>query len=292
MPKHSEHRRRGKHALDADDLEWLESNSDATDDGPPEGDRWSTWDQSTPTEKGPEPYPGWLVTELAAVDTEHGVLKTGKEADVHLISRGVPGTDRVCLLAAKRYRSSDHRLFHRDSGYLEGRRTRESRINRAMANRTNFGRQAIAAQWAVAEFSALCRLWTLGVPVPYPVQIVGTEILQEFMGTADGFAAPRLAQVSDDLDDLWKQLVEAMVTLAREGLAHGDLSPYNLLVHDGRLIIIDLPQIVDVIAHPAGPSFLGRDARNVATWFAAKGVTAADPDTLTALLRKESGMSP
>ncbi|MFF4189503.1 serine protein kinase RIO [Nonomuraea sp. NPDC001831] len=288
MPKHSQHRRRGKFALDADDIEWLESTPE-TDDGPPEGDRWSTWDQSTPTEKGPKPYPGWLVTELAAVDTELGLLKTGKEADVHLISRGVPGTDRVCLLAAKRYRSSEHRLFHRDAGYLEGRRARESRMNRAMANRTAFGKQVIAAQWAVAEFTALCRLWELGVPVPYPVQIVGTEILEEFVGTPDGYAAPRLAQVSDGLDDLWEQLVAAMVTLAAEGLAHGDLSPYNLLVHEGRLVIIDLPQIVDVIAHPAGPSYLDRDARNVATWFAAKGVAAADPDALAELLRKESG---
>ncbi|MFI7691148.1 serine protein kinase RIO [Nonomuraea sp. NPDC049655] len=288
MPKHSQHRRRGKFALDADDIEWLESAPE-TDDGPPEGDRWSTWDQSTPTEKGPKPHPGWLVTELAAVDTELGLLKTGKEADVHLISRGVPGTDRVCLLAAKRYRSSEHRLFHRDSGYLEGRRARESRMNRAMANRTAFGKQVIAAQWAVAEFTALCRLWELGVPVPYPVQIVGTEILEEFVGTPDGYAAPRLAQVSDGLDDLWEQLVAAMVTLAAEGLAHGDLSPYNLLVHQGRLVIIDLPQIVDVIAHPAGPSYLERDARNVATWFAAKGVAAADPDALADLLRKESG---
>ncbi|TDD19636.1 serine protein kinase RIO [Nonomuraea diastatica] len=294
MPKHSQHRRRGKYALDADDIAWLESTSSSTfsetGDGPPEGDRWSTWDQSTPTEKGPRPYPDWLVTELAAVDTEHGVLKTGKEADVHLISRGVPGTDRECLLAAKRYRSADHRLFHRDAGYLEGRSTRESRMNRAMANRTAFGKQVIAAQWAVAEFAALCRLWELGVPVPYPVQITGTEILQEFIGTRDGFAAPRLAQVADGLDDLWEQLVTAMVTLAREGLAHGDLSPYNLLVHEGRLVIIDLPQIVDVIAHPAGPSFLDRDARNVATWFAAKGVTAADPGSLAALLREEARM--
>ncbi|MEV0627582.1 serine protein kinase RIO [Nonomuraea wenchangensis] len=291
MPKHSQHRRRGKHALDADDIAWLESTPEmASDDGPPEGDRWSTWDQSTPTEKGPRPYPDWLVTELAAVDTEHGILKTGKEADVHLISRGVPGTDRVCLLAAKRYRSAEHRLFHRDSGYLEGRTTRESRTNRAMANRTAFGKQMIATQWAVAEFGALCRLWELGVPVPYPVQILGTEILQEFVGTPDGYAAPRLAQVSDGLDDLWKQLVEAMVTLAGEGLAHGDLSPYNVLVRDGRLVIIDLPQIVDVVAHPAGPSFLDRDARNMATWFAAKGVAGADPEALAALLRREARM--
>ncbi|MFC5832018.1 serine protein kinase RIO [Nonomuraea insulae] len=289
MPKHSQYRSRGKHALDADDVEWLESTPENLD-GPPEGDRWSTWDQSTPTEKGPRPYPGWLVTELAAVDTEFGVLKTGKEADVHLISRGVPGTDRVCLLAAKRYRSAEHRLFHRDSGYLEGRKTNDDRMNRAMASRTAFGKQAIAGQWAVAEFSALCRLWKLGVPVPYPVQIVGTEILQEFIGTPDGYAAPRLAQVSDGLDSLWEQLVEAMVTLAREGLAHGDLSPYNLLVHEGRLVIIDLPQIVDVIAHPTGPSFLDRDARNVATWFTAKGLTTADPDALSTLLRREAGL--
>ncbi|GAA0924096.1 serine protein kinase RIO [Nonomuraea longicatena] len=256
---------------------------------PPAGDRWSTWDRSTPTERGPQPHPDWLVTELAAVDTELGVLKTGKEADVHLISRGVPDTDRVCLLAAKRYRAAQHRLFHRDAGYREGRRTRDTRTARAMARKSAYGRDAAASEWAGAEFVALCRLWELGLPVPYPVQIVGTEVLQEFIGTSDGHAAPRLANVRDDLPGLWEQLVDALVLLAREGLAHGDLSPYNILVRDGRPVIIDLPQIVDVISHPAGPGFLDRDARNVATWFAAKGVEAADPDALSVTLRLESG---
>ncbi len=130
-------------------------------DTPETGDRWTTWD-ALQTPRGPEPYPDWLVTELAAVDTELGVLKTGKEADVHLIERGIPGTDRACLLAAKRYRGTDHRLFHRDAGYVEGRRVRESRVTRAMATRTSFGRQALAGQWASAEFDALVRLWTVG----------------------------------------------------------------------------------------------------------------------------------
>jgi RIO kinase 1 len=116
--------------------------------GLPEGDRWSTWDQSAPTERGPQPHPDWLVTDLAAVDTELGILKTGKEADVFLLRRGVPGTGRSCLLAAKRYRDAGHRMFHRDSGYLEGRRVRESRVNRAVASRSAFGREAIAGQWA------------------------------------------------------------------------------------------------------------------------------------------------
>jgi RIO kinase 1 len=268
----------------------LEVVEDTPDDT--EGVRWSTWDQSTPLEKGPRPYPDWLPLELAAVDTELGVLKTGKEADVFLIERGVPDTDRRCLLAAKRYRASEHRMFHRDAGYLEGRSVKESRTNRAMSNRTAFGRSVIAAQWASAEFTALSRLYPMGVPVPYPVQIIGTEILLEFIGDESG-GAPRLAQVrpeTADLPDLWRQLVEALSLMARGGWAHGDLSAYNLLVHNGRLIVIDLPQIVDVVANPQGRSFLTRDARNVATWFAAHGVPEADGDELANELCAEAGL--
>jgi RIO kinase 1 len=262
-------------------------------DGPPEGDRWSTWDQSTPTERGPRPHPKWLVTDLAAVDTELGVLKTGKEADVFLLRRGVPATDNSCLLAAKRYRDTDHRMFHRDSGYLEGRRTRDTRVNRAMSSRSSFGREAISGQWAYAEFGALTRLYSAGVPVPYPVQILNTEILLEFIGSDEGTGAPRLAETRpdpDELTDLWDQLVAAMVALARDGLAHGDLSAYNLLVHDGRLIMIDLPQVVDVIANPRGGWFLHRDAANIGRWFTQHGLTGAavTPDDLPALLREEA----
>src|SRR5438270_10747360 len=214
------------------------AGADADDaiDGLPEGDRWSTWDQSTPTERGPKPHPAWLVTDLAAVDYELGVLKTGKEADVFLVRRGVPGTGRSCLLAAKRYRDATHRQFHRDVGYLEGRRVRESRVNRAVAKRSSFGREAIAGQWANAEFNALARLYAAGIPVPYPAQILDTELLLEFIGSADGTAAPRLAEIRPDpagLAALWDQLVQALTALAGDGLAHGDLSAYNLLVHDG-----------------------------------------------------------
>ena len=92
------------------------------------------------------------------------------------------------------------------------------------------------------------------------------------------------------LVSLWDQLVEAMVTLARHGLAHGDLSAYNLLVHDGRLVLIDLPQVVDVIANPQGAMYLERDTANVGAWFTARGATDVDPlpEDLGALLRYEA----
>lgn len=255
-----------------------------------DGDRWSTWDLSTAGERGPQPYPDWLVTDLGAVDVERGVLKTGKEADVHLLRRGVPDTDRACLLAAKRYRDARHRQFHRDAAYQEGRRVRRSRETRAMKTRTAFGRGLIAGQWAWAEFDALRTLWTVGAAVPYPVQVVGTEVLLEFVGDADGVAAPRLAELpdrGDALDPLWDQLVELLVLLSRSGLAHADLSAYNLLVHNGRLVLIDLPQVVDVVANPQGAAFLARDAVNVATWFARHG-RPTDAAALVELLRAEA----
>jgi RIO kinase 1 len=268
---------------------------DATD-GLPEGDRWSTWDQPAASERGPRPYPAWLVTEFGAVDTELGLLKTGKEADVFLVRRGVPETDRSCLLAAKRYRDAEHKMFHRDSAYLEGRGVRKSREARAMAGRTSAGREMIATQWAGAEFAAMSQLHAAGAPVPYPVQVIGTEVLIEFIGEPDGTAAPRLAETrpqGGELADLWDQLVRALVTLAQLGLAHGDMSAYNLLVHRGRLVMIDLPQVVDVIANPGGPGFLERDAANVGRWFAARGLAGATPgpEELAALLREEARLA-
>jgi len=162
-----------------------------------------------------------------------------------------------------------------------------------MARRTATGRAIIARQWAKAEIAALSTLHQAGVPVPYPVQVTGTELLLEFIGEPDGTAAPRLAETRPrgaDLSDLWDQLVEALCTMAGLGLAHGDLSAYNVLVHGGRPVLIDLPQVIDVIAHPRGPEFLERDAANIARWFAQRGLAAnaTAPADLGALLRAEA----
>ena len=260
-----------------------------TYDDPGEDQRWSTWTQVEPLCRGPEPRPDWVVTSQSALDTELGILKTGKEADVFLVDRGVPDDpDRSVLMAAKRYRSEEHRSFHRSTAYTEGRRTRNSRDGRAMAKNTEHGRAVAAGQWARAEWEALTRLWSAGVPVPYPVQIDGTEILMEFVHV-DGEAAPRLAQTRpapELLASYFDQLRAAMTELARLGIAHGDLSPYNILAADDRLVIIDLPQAVDIVGNPAGMDFLMRDCRNVCTWFRARGLSdeAADEHALFAEL--------
>jgi RIO kinase 1 len=245
-----------------------------------DGGSLSTYPEAT---HGPSPTPPWVVTAGEAIDVDHGPIKTGKEADVHLLERRDLRTGAVSLLAAKRYRDADHRLFHRDAGYLEGRRVRKSRETRAMANRTGIGRALIAQQWAATEFATLGRLWSSGLPVPYPVQLHGTELLLELIGT-DGVPAPRLAEVDvagAALDDLWEQCVDVLCALGAAGYTHGDLSAFNVLVDDGRVVLIDVPQIVDIVINPQGREFLARDCRNLATWFARRGV-AADADELEA----------
>ncbi|HKC28219.1 MAG TPA: RIO1 family regulatory kinase/ATPase [Jatrophihabitans sp.] len=260
-----------------------ELDDDLPFDEPP----FSTWDVA---QHGPDPIPDWVVTDLNALDAELGVLKTGKEADVHLVRRSVPDGPE-CLLAAKRYRGSDHRMFHRDAGYQEGRRTRKSRDARAIAKRTSYGRDLAAGKWAAAEFDALGRLWSLGAPVPYPVQLNGSELMLEFVGEADGTAAPRLAQcrpTRTELGDLFDQCVQAMLALARAGYAHGDLSAYNILIHHDRLVLIDLPQIVDVVANPQGPAYLERDCANVCQWFRSHGLASPELDHLFGDLMAEA----
>ena len=60
-------------------------------------------------------------------------------------------------------------------------------------------------------------------------------------------------------------------------------------MHEGRLVIIDLPQIVDVVANPQGPSSSPATSRNVATWFTGKGFEV-DPEPLIVELLHDAGM--
>lgn len=238
-----------------------------------DGQRWSTWLDVEPLCRGPEPRPDWVVTSQAAVDTELGILKTGKEADAFLVERAAPGESVV--MVAKRYRGNEHRNFHRAATYTEGRSVKRSRDERALKRKSTWGKVVASSEWAISEWDALKRCWSLGLPVPYPVQIDGTEILMEWIIDDDGESAPRLAQTRPEparLASYFDQLRDVLVTLVGTGLVHGDLSAYNVLAAGDRLVVIDLPQVVDLAGNPAGMDFLMRDCANVCAWFRSRGL--------------------
>ncbi len=129
---------RARRRFDDDDFEPPTHHRAATIDHPDldsddvdDGITYSTYPDAT---HGPLPPPDWVDPSPAAIDTDLGVFKTGKEADVSLVRR-THGEHSV-LLAAKQYRDAQHRMFHRDAGYLEGRRMRKSRETRAVETRT------------------------------------------------------------------------------------------------------------------------------------------------------------
>ena len=247
------------------------------------------WDDDVPdleastyigAEHGPDPVPDWVLTSGDARQTELGLLKTGKEADVHLVERRLG--DEVNVLAAKRYRKFEDRMFRNDARYRAGRRTGESRLDKAVAEGTKAGMAFRARLWLTTEFEVLGRLWAAGAPVPYPVQKLGNEVMIELITDAEGEVAPRLVHARLDRPQLtvaWAQIVDLLHTLVRCGVVHGDLSPYNLLWDGERVVVIDLPQAVDPIAHPEGLDLLQRDVANVADWFGRRGV-AVDGDQL------------
>ena len=141
---------------------------------------------------GPEPRPDWVVTSQGAIDTELGILKTGKEADVFLRRAGRPGRPR------RRRRDGRQALPQQPSTApsTAPRPTPRAAAIEALPRRARPQAQEHArAAWS-RPASGRSRSGTrssgsgtLGLPVPYPVQIDGTEILMEWI-TVDGETAP------------------------------------------------------------------------------------------------------
>lgn len=191
-------------------------------------------------------------------------LKSGKEAAVYVVR--CDGAIRC----AKVYKEANRRGFHKQALYREGRKVRNSRQARAMHKGSRFGREQQEEVWQNVEVDALYRLAAIGVRVPRPHNYVEGVLLMELVTDADGNPAPRL----DDLElteeqalEYHDQLIKDVVRMLCNGLIHGDLSEFNILVDPQGPVIIDLPQAVDAAANNNAARMLERDVGNLAAYF-------------------------
>jgi RIO kinase 1 len=56
-------------------------------------------------------------------------------------------------------------------------------------------------------------------------------------------------------------------------------------------VLIDLPQVVDIVGNPQGLAYLQRDCDNICRWFTVNGYRSADAGELLAALASEAGLS-
>jgi RIO kinase 1 len=202
-----------------------------------------------------------------------GPISTGKEANVY---EALGSENRDVAVKIYRINASNFRQM-RD--YLEG----DPRFE-------NIGqdKKSVVLAWTQKEYANLERARKAGVRVPEPLAVERNVLVMELVGLVED-RARRLAEVNvENPETAYEVVREYMRRLYSAGLVHGDLSEYNMIIHEGELVVIDLGQAVTV-HHPNADQFLRRDCRNVAKFFSRQGldvsgddlrdfVTAADPD--------------
>ncbi len=191
-----------------------------------------------------------------------GPISTGKEANVYE-AMGDDGTE----VAVKIFRVNAS-PFQQMREYLEGDPRFEGISN---------DKKAVVLAWVRKEFANLQRAREAGVRVPTPIAVERNVLVMELVGLVED-RARRLAEVSvENPETAYEVVREYMRRLHSAGLIHGDLSEYNMIIHDGELVIIDLGQAMTV-HHPNARDLLERDCENVAAFFSRQGLDVSSDD--------------
>jgi len=239
----------------------------------------------------------WILTYLGGFYDDHLItdvlrqVKGGKEATVYAC-RAHPSTG-YDLLAAKVYRPRMFRNLRNDAQYREGRSVlgddgkaiRGRREWLAMHKGTRFGQELRHESWLAHEFGTLEFLQGVGADVPKPISLSENAMLMEYFGGETG-AAPTLNTVDLDLEQarpLFNRLMGNVELMLSHERIHGDLSAYNVLYWEGRVTIIDFPQVVNALANPNAPAIFTRDVERLCRYFAPYGITV-DPVRLAQAL--------
>jgi RIO kinase 1 len=196
------------------------------------------------------------------------VVRSGKEATVYCC-RGAAEFGGG-LVAAKVYRPLERRNFHNEAIYQPGHDAALSRRDKlALHKKSRHGRDVQYGIWIHAEFQTLRVLFEAGADVPQVFSHSNGAILMEYFGDEEA-AAPMLSRATlprETADQLLRGIIDNVAIWLRNNLVHGDLSAYNLLCWDGRVVAIDFPQAVDARFNPNARALLVRDLENVCTHF-------------------------
>jgi RIO kinase 1 len=200
------------------------------------------------------------------IDTLHGVVKAGKEARVYY---AIDKKGRE--LAIKIYYTHTAEFRKGMMQYIQGD-PRFKRIRRDT--------RGIIYTWNQKEFSNLQLCEKAGINSPRPIDFVRNILVMTFIGE-DGNPAPLLRERDpEDPQAFYEQVLDEMQRMWQQaGLAHGDLSEYNIMIQEEKPVIFDVSQAMLTI-HPMAPMLVVRDIQNINYFFKRLGAELRDPEEL------------
>ncbi|KAF1931903.1 RIO1-domain-containing protein [Didymella exigua CBS 183.55] len=221
----------------------------------------------------------------------HGVISTGKEANVYHAIKENPGDGEQTHLAVKVYKTSIL-VFKDRAKYVEG----EFRFRQGYSKSNN---RAMVKLWADKERRNLARIHEADIPSPEPIALRTHVLVMGLVGDRKGKPAPRLKDVrfdgltSEEEDAKWTDLYVEMIAYMRIlyhtcRLVHADLSEYNVLYHQGRQWMIDVSQAVEH-DHPRSLEFLRMDVKNVSDFYRSRNVEVLSERKAFAFITGEAG---
>lgn len=127
--------------------------------------------------------------------------------------------------------------------YRDGRRLRVVKVYRQYRTAHQGGRPVkleSMGQRASREFELLCYAWQGGARVPEPGRRVENMFSMQYLGSPTAVAPMLQHAVLEDPEAFLRHTVGGVEGLAEAGVVHSDLSPFNILVHEGQPWFIDL----------------------------------------------------
>uniref|UniRef100_V5HGT3 Serine/threonine-protein kinase RIO3 n=1 Tax=Ixodes ricinus TaxID=34613 RepID=V5HGT3_IXORI len=201
------------------------------------------------------------------LDEVNGCISTGKESCVFHAAGGKTeefSVPREC--AVKVFKTTLNEFKNREQYIREDFRFKDrfSKLNP----------RKVIHLWAEKEMHNLRRMRRAGIPCPEVVVLKKHLLVMSFVGL-NGVPAPQLKEAAlsgEQLANAYAQTVAlARALYQRCQLVHADLSEYNLLWHQGQVLVIDVSQAVDRM-HPHALEFLLRDCTNISRFFQKQGL--------------------
>jgi RIO kinase 2 len=143
-----------------------------------------------------------------------------------------------------------------------GQRSFQSvRINREYIPESGFCPWLLASRYSAdREFEALKRLHP-AVSVPLPIDQNRHIVVMEYI---EGETLTRCRP--EDPASVLQQILRNVTAAYERGVIHADLSEYNVMISDSRIVLIDWPQWIEQ-SHENADELLRRDLGNILEYF-------------------------